>query len=233
MSARHQIMQGNGSESGMSLIAILAVMTLFAIALLAVAPSIQTAVQREKELESIRRGEEIAEAIREYVTFHQGRKLPDSIDELLEGLPAGTKKRQILRPSAAVDPLSEDGRWRLISPTSKAFLNFGRRVQNFNNGLLPATPDRFLNRYAVPLASVLNTETEDDLTAFDPAEYEVSTENTPFIGVASQSKSRSVIAYYGVENHSKWVFTPMFRGTGSPAAPAPAPNANVSVNVTR
>lgn len=218
----------------MSLVTILAVMTIFAIALLAAAPSILTTVQREKELESIRRGEEIAEAIREYVTFHQGQKLPDSIDELLEGLPQGTKKRQILRPSAAVDPLSEDGQWRLISPTSRAFVNFARRVRNFNNGLLPATPNQYLNRYAIPLASQINTETEDDLTAADPAEYEVSTSNTPFIGVASQSKSRSVVAYYGVENHSKWIFTPMFSGAGtsSPAtAPRPATvNSNTSTN---
>lgn len=216
-------------EAGMSLMTVMGVMTLFAIALLAVAPSIMTAVQREKELEAIRRGEEVADAIREYVNFHQGRKLPDSIDELLEGLPQGTKKRQILRPSAAVDPLSEDGKWRLISPTSKAFSNFGRRVQNFNNGLLPATPNQYLNRYAIPLASQLNTDTEDDLTAYDPDEYEVSTENTSFVGVASQSKSRSVIAYYGVENHSKWVFSPMFRGAGAAnpvAAPRPPSGAN-------
>lgn len=217
-------------EQGMSLVTILAAMTLFALALLAIAPSVRTAVQREKELEAIRRGEEVADAIRQYVDYYQGRKLPDSIDELLEGLPQGTKKRQILRPSAAVDPLSEDGKWRLISPTSKAFLNFGRRVQLFNNGLLPATPDRYLNRYAIPLANVLKTDSEEDLTAADDDEFEVTTSNTPFIGVASQSKSRSVVAYYGIENHSKWIFTPMFRGYGQQVLPATAPAANTNVS---
>ena len=217
-------------QSGMSLVTILAAMTLFTIVLLAAAPGVMNTVRREKELESIRRGEEIADAIRQYVDFYQGRKLPDSMDDLLEGLPVGTKKRQILRPSAVVDPLSEDGKWRLISPTSKAFLNFGRRVQVFNNGLLPATPDRYLNRYAIPLANVLNTESEDDLTAADDSEYEVTTSNTPFIGVASQSKTRSVVAYYGIENHSKWIFTPMFRGTGQQQATAPVPNANTNVS---
>lgn len=218
--------------AGMSLITVLAVMTLVAIALLAAAPSIMTAVQRERELESIRRGEEVAEAIREYVNFHQGRKLPDSMDELLEGLPQGTKKRQILRPSAAVDPLSEDGEWRLISPTSRAFLKFGKRVQNFNNGLLPATPSKYLNQYAIPLASFDDgDDDEDDLKTADDSEYEVNTENTPFIGVASQSRSRSVVTYYGVENHSKWIFSPMFRGPGS-ATPARAPNAPANSNST-
>lgn len=217
----------------MSLVALMAVMVLFAMALLAVAPSIQQEIQREKELEAIRRGEEIAEAIRQYVEHYQGRKLPDSLDELLEGLPAGTKKRQILRPSAAVDPLSEDGKWRLVKADSKAFINFARRVQIFNNGLLPTTSSRYLNRYAIVLANVLNTETEDDLKA--PAgddEFEVVTEKVQFIGVASQSKKRSVISYYGVENHSKWMFTPMFRGSGSTPTPAnaPRPNTNSSSN---
>ena len=196
------------------MLAVMAVMVIFAIALLAVAPSIQQGVQREKELESIRRGEEIADAIRQYVEFYQGQKLPNSIDELLEGLPQGTKKRQILRPSAAVDPLSEDGKWRLIEPTSQAFLNFGRRVQKFNNGLLPSSPSQIFDRYALPLVNQVNTGSIEDSEESDEAEYEDSTSDVPFIGVASQSKSKSVLAYYGIENHSKWIYTPLFRGTG-------------------
>ncbi len=214
----------------MTLVAVLAMMVVFAIVLLAIAPSVQQAVQREKELEAIRRGEEVAEAIRQYVEFYQGQKLPDSMDELLEGLPAGTKKRQILRQSAAIDPLSDDGKWRLIKPDSQAFINFGRRVQIFNNGLLPTTPSRYLNRYAIILANVVNNKSEDDLTKPDESEYEVSTSNTPFIGVASQSKRRSMLTYYGIENHSKWLFTPMFRGSGSvPSQGSTIPaNANIS-----
>ena len=44
-------------ERGMTLVAVMAMMVLFAMALLAVAPSVHLEVQREKELESIRRGE--------------------------------------------------------------------------------------------------------------------------------------------------------------------------------
>lgn len=202
------------AESGMSLLAVLAVLTIFAIFLLAVAPTVQQEVQREKELESIRRGEEIASAISEYVTFYQG-KLPESMDDLLEGLPQGTQKRQILRPSAAVDPLSADGEWRLISPTSKAMGNFSKRLQNYNNGTLSVTgSNRFVNQYAQGLASIIPTDDADDVTEAADEEFEDTTDNTQFIGVASQSKSRSVIAYYGIENHSKWVFTPLFRDLG-------------------
>lgn len=201
----------------MSMLAVLAVMTIFAIGLLAVAPTVQQGVQREKELESIRRGEDVAEAIRLYVEFYQGSKLPDSIDDLLEGLPAGTKKRQILRASSAVDPLSEDGKWRLIKPESQAFLNFGRRVQIYNNGVLPSSPSQVLDKYALPLVNIINTKSEDDLAEASEEEIEDVTEGVSFIAVASQSRSKSIIAYYGIENHSKWIFTPLFRGAGASA----------------
>lgn len=199
----------------MTLLAVMAMMTVFAVALMAVAPSIHQEIQREKELESIRRGEEVAEAIRQYVEYYRGARLPTSMDDLLEGLPQGTKKRQILRASAAIDPLSEDGRWRLIKADVSSLGGFAKRVQAYYGGTLPPNPSPILDRYGVVVVSALNTETEDEITGEDDDEgiMEVLTENTPFIGVASQSKAPAIIAYYGVENHSKWVFTPLFRGT--------------------
>ncbi|MBS1793478.1 MAG: type II secretion system protein [Acidobacteria bacterium] len=205
------------SQRGMSLLAVMASMTLFAVALMAVAPTVYIEVQREKELETIRRGEEVADAIKQYVLFYNGAKLPNSMDDLLEGLPYGTKKRMILRPSAAIDPLSEDGKWRLIKPESRAFINFGKRVQTYNNGLLPSSPSQVFDRFALPLVNIINTKSESDTEEADDTEIETTTENTPFIGVASQSKSKSIISYYGIENHSKWIFTPLFRGSGTSA----------------
>lgn len=239
MMKRNSQNKSRRSERGFSLISIMAMMTIFAIALLAVAPTVQMEVQREKELEAIRRGEEVANAIRQYVNFHRGAKLPSSIDDLLEGLPQGTKTRQILRPSAAIDPLSEDGKWRLITPESEAFVNFARRVQIYNNGVLPTSPapNQYWDKYALRLFNLINTQSESDLEEAEEAEIEVTTANTPFIGVASQSRSKSVLAYYGVENHSKWVFTPMFRGTGlSPSGTRvnePPTNTNIRTNTNR
>ncbi|HVF30108.1 MAG TPA: type II secretion system protein [Pyrinomonadaceae bacterium] len=202
------------SERGMTLIAVMAMMVLFAMALLAVAPTVHQEVQREKELESIRRGEEVANAIRIYVDFHQGAKLPESIDDLLEGIPQGTKKRMILRPSAATDPLSADGKWRLIKAEPDTISAFAKRVQSFNNGLLPTNPSGHLDRYSIQLLVNLNTGTEDD-TEQPFEDYEVVTDNQPFIGVASQSRNKSLITYYGIEKHSNWIFTPLFRGSGT------------------
>jgi type II secretory pathway pseudopilin PulG len=207
-------------QSGYSLISMMAMMALLAIAMMAVAPSVYQEVQREKEIEATRRGEEVAEAIRQYVNFHNGTKLPNSIDDLLEGLPQGTKKRQILRASAAIDPLSEDGKWQLIGVESKSMVNFARRVQNYNNGLLPSSENvhqAIVNKVGVFLTN-LDTNSEGDRTGSTDEtddEGEITTDNTPFIGVVSQSKNQSIIAYYGIENHSKWIFTPLFRGSGT------------------
>ncbi len=226
------------NENGSTLIAVLFMMAITTVFLLAAAPSIQIEVQRDKELESIRRGEEVAEAIRQYVLSK--RTLPNSIDDLLEGLPQGTKKRQILRPSAATDPLSDDGKWRLVKADSKTWINFAKRVQSYNNGVIASNPEPkdLFDRYMYVLVNTLNTETEEGKKEAedDADDAEDVTENTPFIGVISKSKSKSVIAYYGIENHSKWMFTPLLRGTGAsqfgsrgnnngtPPPPPPTPN---------
>ncbi len=202
------------SESGMTLYAILAIMAVTAVVVLAAAPLVQQEVQRELEIESIRRGEEVADAIRQYVIYHNGAKLPDSIDELLEGLPEGTKNRMILRPSAAIDPLSEDGKWGLVRPDPQTIARFAKRVQLFNNGLLPGNPSPLFDRFSVMIVNAVDTGDDSDVQ--EPEEgIDYSTEGEPFIGVVSQSRSRSIIAYYGIENHSKWIFTPLFRGTGA------------------
>ena len=85
----------------------------------------------------------------------------------------------------------------------------------YNNGSLPSSPEpkNYFDPYSIKaLVNVLNTETESELEEPEEEDFDVVTDDTPFIGVASQSRSKSVIAYYGIENHSKWVFTPLFRG---------------------
>jgi type II secretory pathway pseudopilin PulG len=216
--------RSRSGEQGMTLIAVMAMMTLLAVALLAVAPTVQQEVQREKELEAIRRGEEIAEAIKQYVMNKPGNKLPESMDDLLEGLPQGTKKRMILRPSAAIDPLSEDGKWRLIKADKDTIAPFAKRVQAYNNGLLPNNPTQLLDRYSIAFLVNLNTGTEDDDEGdSDSDDFDITTDNQPFIGVASQSRAKSVLAYYGIERHSNWIFTPLFRGNGMTTMGQPVP----------
>jgi len=206
---------GRNGERGMSLLVVMGMMAVFAIALLAVAPSVYQDVQRQREEEAIARGEEVADAIRQYILYYGGRRLPNSMDDLLDGLPQGTKKRQILRAEAAIDPLSPDGKWRLIKPDPQTLAKFAKRVQTYNNGMLPSNPQptRIFDQYAVVIVNAIDTGSEDDSDE-DDDDFEVVTDNTPFIGVASQDKGKSIIAYYGIEKHSSWIFTPLFRGSG-------------------
>ncbi|HJU54277.1 MAG TPA: type II secretion system protein, partial [Pyrinomonadaceae bacterium] len=80
-------------ERGYALVALLAMMTIMALLLITAVPNYRRMAQRELEEEAILRGEQVAEAIRLYV--REKRVLPTSIDQLLEGLPRGTKKMQI------------------------------------------------------------------------------------------------------------------------------------------
>jgi hypothetical protein len=202
-------------EEGMTLFVVMGMMVVFTVALLAVAPSVYIDVQREKELEAIRRGEDVAEAVRQYVEFYRGNRLPQSMDDLLDGLPQGTKKRQILRASSAIDPLSEDGRWRLVKADPTTLAKFAKRVQAFNNGLLPGNPSRTFDRYSLIIVNAVNTGTEDDEEDPDSEDdFEIVTDNQPFIGVATQDRGLSVISYYGIGRRSNWLFTPLFRGSG-------------------
>ncbi len=210
---RPRMYRGRENERGYTLVALLALMTIFAILAMAVAPSIKQQNQRVKEAEAIARGEEVAQAIRLYIRAKNA--LPTSIDQLLEGIPQGTKKIQILRPEAARDPLSSSGEWQLIRQTDPAILEFERAIISYA-GAQPSFANSPLLR--VPrLASVLNIGSGDKAPAAE--DNAISTEG-PFIGVASRSKNNSVITYYGIDHHDGWIFTPAInpRCDASPAS---------------
>ncbi len=92
------------SETGYTLVALLALMTLIALFAMAAAPSIQQQVQREREKEAIFRGEQVADAIRAYylnrlavLRVPGDQALPTSMDQLLQGIPMpGGAKTAIL-----------------------------------------------------------------------------------------------------------------------------------------
>jgi len=202
-------------DEGYALVALLALMTVVAIVAAAAAPNIRQQAQREREVEAIFRGEQVAAAIRNYYSYRQGRygagdaSLPTSIDQLMEGLPIGTKKVQILRPSAARDPLSDSGEWRLIRPRSSELSDFQRSLMLFAGNIRPPTNDPQLKQVeqlmAPPVLPTLG------IASTGPTSLVVDSSTGPFIGVASRSKSDSIIYYYGIDRHADWVFTPLFR----------------------
>lgn len=209
------------SEAGYTLVSLLALMTVLAAFAMAVAPSAQQQALREREKEAIFRGEQIADAIRSYYRYRVGQtrqigdaSLPSSLDQLLEGIPipGGSKNRQILRASAARDPLTIEGEWRFIRPRSESLIDFQQSVMFFAGNLLPPPRDAQmaqLQQFAVPqITSLVNlgsaSQTRSGSSVDDSA-------GGPFVGVASRSRRASVLTYYGIEQHDQWIFTPLFR----------------------
>jgi len=202
-------------QSGYALVSLLALMSLLALFALAAAPRVQQQTQREWEKEALFRGDQVAEAIRSYYRSRgaQGvNALPTSMDQLLEGvqIPGRTKRLQILRPSAARDPLSSDGEWQLISPTSQDFRGFVQSLTLYAGGVPPVPRQEFsgLASLVPRMGSVLDVESGERSPSLASTSSDVS---GPFIGVASSSQRDSVISFFGIERHEEWIFTPMFR----------------------
>jgi len=195
-------------------------MTVLALFAMALAPRVQQQAQREREKEAIFRGEQVAEAITQYYVYASQVKrlpgeqaLPTSMEDLLDGVPivGGSKNRQILRASAARDPLTLDGEWRFVRPRSQSLIEFQQSIMFYTGNFVPQPRGQMaqLQQLAVPpLTSLVNLgsrPTKDNPSAAD----DVS--SGPFIGVASRSKKDSVLTYYGIERHDQWIFTPLFR----------------------
>lgn len=196
-------------------------MTVLALFAMAVAPSVQQQALREREQEAIYRGEQVANAIKAYYRYRANtlrvvgdQALPTSMDQLLEGIPVpgGSKNRQILRASAARDPLTIEGEWRLVLPRTEALIDFQQSVLFYTSNILPPVTDpqvAQLQQFAVPqLQNVINS---GSLTSRTSTSSVADDATGPFVGVASRSRRDSVLTFYGIERHDQWIFTPLFR----------------------
>ncbi len=202
------------SERGYTLIALIALIAIMMIFITAAAPKLQQQAQRERELEAIRRGEEVAEAIRQYIRRSPGNNPPTSWEQLQEGITSGTKKVQVLRASAARDPLSKSGEWRLVRSTDQKMIEFQRDLATYTKftGRLP-TNDTLLQQIANTVPPVIPTNISSNDQPCNGTADEDKAENGTgaFIGVASRSHRCSIVNYYGINHHDGWVFTPLFR----------------------
>jgi competence protein ComGC len=196
-------------EQGYALVALLAMMTIMALILITAVPNVRKQAQRSMEEEAIWRGEQVAEAIRLY-TRARG-SLPTSMEQLLEGLPVGAKKVPVLLGEAARDPLSSKGDWKLVRRTDPAFLEFQRAVIAYAGRQVMTRDTAFVTAAGgqlPPLVNVLDTGSQE---AAPGGEDDTENSTGPFIGVTSRSRRSSIITYYGIERHDRWVFTPYFR----------------------
>jgi type II secretory pathway pseudopilin PulG len=201
-----------GRERGYALVALLALMTVLMVVMMAAAPGLQQQSRRERELEAIARGEEVAEAVRMYI--HYRKQPPTSMEELLDGVtPQGsTKKIYVLRASAARDPLSKSGEWRIVKFNDSALATFVKDLAEYADGHLPEpTTDPELRAFAVQIPRPMAILNLGEGERASGGEDESGSSNGPFIGVASRSQRDSIVTYYGIERHDHWVFTPFFK----------------------
>jgi hypothetical protein len=188
---------------------------------MAAAPSVTQQAQREREREAIFRGEQVADAIRAYYKYRSAttraagdQALPTSMDQLLQGIPVpgGAKNRQILRASAARDPMTIEGEWRFVLPRTDALVDFQQAVMFYAGNVLPPVTDpqiAQLQQFAVPrITSISNL---GDITSKNSSSSLDDDATGPFVGVASRSRKDSVLTYYGIEREDQWIFTPLFR----------------------
>jgi type II secretory pathway pseudopilin PulG len=98
------VSRARGPESGFSLVALVAGMTIMLILMGAAMPSWKYVVQNEREQELYFRGDQIATAIERYQKKNGGTA-PPTLEALVEG--------RYLR-KAYTDPMTEDGKWRFI-----------------------------------------------------------------------------------------------------------------------
>ena len=201
------------SQRGYALVSLLLVMSLIALFALGAAQNIRQQAQREREKEAIFRGEQVGDAIRAYYRYRgaQGvNSLPNSIDDLLQGIPRGTKKLQILRSEAAHDPLSSSGEWKLVGPTSQDVGAFVKSLTVYSGGV-PPTPRGDMARLASLIPQMTNILDTQSTNTAPGGEDDSANSSGPFLGVASRSQRNSVMTYYGIDRHDGWLFTPLFR----------------------
>lgn len=200
-------------EDGYALVSLLVLMTLMALFAVAAASNVRQQAQREREKEAMFRGEQVADAIRAYYRYRGAggvNSLPTNIDQLLEGIPRGTKKLQILRVQAARDPLSSSGEWKLIGPTSQDFAALVRSLTVYSGGA-PPTPRNEFRQLATLIPQMTNVLDTDSTNTAPGGEDNSASSSGPFLGVASRSQRNSVMTYYGIDRHDEWIFTPLFR----------------------
>lgn len=202
------------AERGYALVALLALMTIIALVMVSAAPSLRQQSMRERELEAIARGEEVADAIALYTQIKNAP--PTDFQQLLDGVerPGSIKKIQLLRPSAAHDPLSKSGEWKMVHPGDKVLNEFQDSVAKYANvpgvQALPPSTVRFFDTFRIQINNLtdLNSDTDKPDCSEDS---DADTSGGQIIGVVSRNRCASVVTFYGIERHDLWVFTPLFR----------------------
>jgi type II secretory pathway pseudopilin PulG len=194
--------KGPSREGGFAMPALLAMLAIMALALLIAMPAWRYLVKDDKEQELIFRGRQISSAIARFQRKN-GNAFPASLDQLVQG--------KYLRKAYA-DPMTADGKWRIIRPGEGGLAR---------PGASPAPPGPGGARPS-PTPQPTPTPTFGGGTG-SPA--------GPVGGVASLSMETGLRTVNGSESYNRWVFSPTIplivggRPSGGPGPPGQAPAA--------
>ncbi len=225
-------MRSSTSARGYALLALIAAMTVMAVLIAGYVPHLARQVQREREEEMLFRGQQIVEAVAQYVQM-TGR-YPSSLEELVRGFviqtPRGTRRVRFLRPSALIDPMT-NGEWEVVRPGDPVLRRFVEAYlevigQPANPMLLqflqpgavitlpgrprptPAQPMR-PGRTSVPTPRTSGSGAAEGIAGralTSPSAVQEEGGVRPVLGVVSKSEKKSVRVYYGLDRYSDWPF---------------------------
>ena len=161
------------SEAGYAYIIALAIIVATIIGSQVVLENLITQGRRQREEETIWRGNQWARAIRLY--YHKTGHYPQSIDDLETGVP----DVHFLRASAIKDPMDpDDGSWRFIYVNSTGQIIGSVRyatlqqmaIMDLNNGQMPSTASALPGAVSAASLSSMssdNSDTENSATSSD------------------------------------------------------------------
>ena len=186
---------------GYAFLVLMMIVTILLISLTAALPSIYTAGQREKEEELIFRGNEYARAI---LFFHrQFGRFPSSVDEILKK----TNGFRFLR-RAYRDPMSPNGKWRLIHANAAGMLIDSRTMPTIGAQANQAgqTPPGTLPPGMTPPGTAPPGEQPPQGGEGDKSIFTNQTLGAFIVGVASTSTKNSVRIFNDQTHYDKWEF---------------------------
>jgi type II secretory pathway pseudopilin PulG len=188
-------LQGQGSQRGYAMAAVLVSIAVLTILMSAAMPVWRHQAQREKEAELVFRGNQYAQAIRLYQRKAGPGTYPPSIDILVQ--------QRFLRKKFK-DPMVADGEFQVISPGSVP--GQGQQPGGRAGGQNPGT-----GRGQAPQAQ-------------QPAGTPGGGSTSPFagtgavMGVVSKSRESSIMIYRGMTHYNEWQFLGVQTG-GRPGGP--------------
>jgi type II secretory pathway pseudopilin PulG len=225
-----QIPRSNPQSGYSLLMVIFLVATMLLISAIAV-PDILTQGRREREEETIWRGEQYQRAIGMY--FRAFGRYPTKIEDLTKQ----TNGNRFLR-QAYTDPNNkEDGSWRFIYVGPNGQLVGSKRRVSLLQSLLttPAIPTATAQQGAQPsIGTTPPTGTPPaGLTSNQPQPLSGAVIGGNIIGVGSKVSENSIRVYQGADTYDKWEFIwnpvqqiaiPGQQNPAGPAAPQQSPN---------